>query len=99
MERKNDKENSFNAEYVPRSKSPLPQNTPLTPNNSLRKKLEQNLANYEPLKDDDTFSGKIDMDENIEYDSRQNSSLLNGKRSSAKNRGFEMKVNSIDSIN
>jgi hypothetical protein len=46
IERKNDKENSFNAEYAPRSKSPIPKNIPLTPNNSLRKKLEQKLANY-----------------------------------------------------
>lgn len=47
LDKRMDKENSFNAEYVPRNRTPVTSKTPLTPSNhSLRKKLDENIACY-----------------------------------------------------
>lgn len=51
LDRRSDKENSLNGEFASRNKTPTTYKTPLTPsNNSLRKKLDEKLANYEQLR-------------------------------------------------
>lgn len=93
IERRGDKENSLNTD-VYRSRTPITKKSPLTPSNSeLRKKLDDNLVNYSKQISNERIN------ENNEEFNFENSASQKGKRDNAKNRGFDMKVSNIVTIN
>jgi hypothetical protein len=80
VERRSDKENAFNGDGVTRSKTPVTSKTPLTPsNNSLRKKLDEKIANYEQLRSNEKWKEEADQN-SVECDYQRASEVTRGKR-------------------